>query len=276
MERSKRKRRVRRGRPALGDAEKRGLLQLGVCLVLFLTVFVGRDVFPDQTAQWRRELGQLLRQDTDFEAVFSHIGWAIAEEAPVLETLDEVWMEVFGARTEPLGHAEKTGREQAEQVLPVWSKIDWPEWTPPEPEAQPTALESELGLSESVTPVMGVLTSGFGMREHPIEGGEDMHRGIDLAAATGEEILAFSGGTVDYIGESEESGLYLQISHSDSVSTFYAHCSELCVQTGDQVSTGQVVAKVGSTGQSTGSHLHFALKRDGEHVDPTEYVEYIV
>ena len=122
---------------------------------------------------------------------------------------------------------------------------------------------------------MGVLTSGFGLREHPIDGETKPHEGIDLAAEIGTEVLAFADGTVDYIGESPAYGMYLQLRHENGVTTFYAHCSELCVQKGQKVSMGDVVAKVGDTGNTTGPHLHFELKRDGEFLDPQPYIDYV-
>ena len=78
---------------------------------------------------------------------------------------------------------------------------------------------------------------------------------------------------MDYIGESPAYGLYLQIQHAGGVTSFYAHCSLLCVQPGQQVAAGEKVAEVGDTGEVTGAHLHFELKVDGTLVDPAEYIQ---
>ena len=78
---------------------------------------------------------------------------------------------------------------------------------------------------------------------------------------------------VDYIGESPAYGLYLQIQHANGVTSFYAHCSRLCVQPGQQVAAGEKVAEVGDTGEVTGAHLHFEVKVNGELVDPSDYIE---
>ena len=103
-----------------------------------------------------------------------------------------------------------------------------------------------------------------------------MHEGIDIAAESGTGILAFADGKVNYIGESDAYGMYLQLQHDNGVTTFYAHCSELCVQKGERVKQGDLVARVGNTGVSTGPHLHFEVKKDGEFLDPKPYVEYLL
>lgn len=276
MERTGRNKRERGRRTALGERERRGLLQLLVCLILFLAVFLGRGVFPAQTRQWRSDLLETIRRDTDFRAVFTELGKAVAEEAPVLETLDQVWLEVFGGErygmTQPdVAACAVLRQETGESAAWVWQKPGL--MTSVQPAEEQTAAQRELGLSDSVTPVMGVLTSGFGIREHPIDGETKPHAGIDLAAEIGTEVLAFADGTVDYIGESPAYGMYLQLRHENGVTTFYAHCSELCVQKGQKVNMGDVVAKVGDTGNTTGPHLHFEMKRDGEFLDPQPYID---
>ena len=81
--------------------------------------------------------------------------------------------------------------------------------------------------------------------------------------------------TVEYIGENDDHGLYLQIDHGNGVKSFYAHCSKLCVSQGQTVAAGETVALVGSTGVSTGPHLHLEIKCNGVHVDPAYYVTFL-
>ena len=97
---------------------------------------------------------------------------------------------------------------------------------------------SALGVGETVTPALGWLSSGFGWREHPVDGEDRFHNGVDLAVNIGTEIKAFAAGTVDYIGESDIYGLYLQIRHAGGLTSFYCHCSKLCVQQGQVVAAG--------------------------------------
>lgn len=86
-------------------------------------------------------------------------------------------------------------------------------------------------------------------------------------------MLAFAAGTVEYIGESDSYGQYLQLRHDNGVATFYAHCSKLCVQQGQTVEAGEKVAESGATGEVTGPHLHFEMTKDGVRLNPAYYIE---
>ena len=135
-----------------------------------------------------------------------------------------------------------------------------------------TLEEVPINLEETTAPVMAVVSSPFGWREHPIEGGEKFHNGVDLAAPYGDPIGSFADGVVDYIGESPSYGQYIQVKHDGGVTSFYAHCSRLLAQPGQQVKAGETIAEVGDTGEVTGAHLHFELRVDGVLVDPLDYI----
>ena len=128
-------------------------------------------------------------------------------------------------------------------------------------------------MDETVTPALGWVSSTFGWREHPVDGEERFHNGVDLAVNSGTPVQAFAAGTVDYIGDSPEYGLYLQISHAGGLTTFYCHCSKLCVQQGQTVAAGEKVAESGATGNVTGPHLHFEMKLNGVRLNPLYYIE---
>lgn len=116
------------------------------------------------------------------------------------------------------------------------------------------------------------ITSKFGDRESPTEGASSSHQGVDIGALAGNGILAAASGTVTISTYSYSAGNYIMINHGGGVSTVYMHCSELLVSAGQEVTQGQVIAKVGSTGYSTGSHLHFGIRVNGSYVNPTNYV----
>lgn len=116
------------------------------------------------------------------------------------------------------------------------------------------------------------ITSGFGGRSSPTEGASSNHKGIDIGASTGSDILAAAGGTVTISTYSSSAGNYMMISHGGGVYTVYMHCSQRLVEVGDSVSQGQVIGKVGSTGYSTGPHLHFEIRSGGSNVNPSLYV----
>lgn len=103
-------------------------------------------------------------------------------------------------------------------------------------------------------------------------GASSYHQGIDIGASKGSPIYAAAGGTVTEAGYNSSRGNYVVISHGSGVSTVYMHCSALYVSAGDSVSQGETIAAVGSTGISTGPHLHFGVIEDGSYVNPRNYV----
>jgi len=117
-------------------------------------------------------------------------------------------------------------------------------------------------------PVNGAVTSGFGSRMHPILHRVIMHRGIDISAAAGTPIRAADGGTVIWSGSRGGYGLCVIIDHGGGMATVYGHCSRLAVGAGNSVRKGDVIGYVGSTGLSTGPHLHFEVRRDGSPINP--------
>ena len=117
-------------------------------------------------------------------------------------------------------------------------------------------------------PVKGRITSRFGYRRHPILGGRRFHTGVDIAAPRGTPIRAARGGMVIFAGWLGGYGKCVIIDHGDGYTTLYAHCSSICVSRGQRVSRGQVVGRVGSTGLSTGPHVHFEVRYRGRPVNP--------
>lgn len=115
------------------------------------------------------------------------------------------------------------------------------------------------------------VTSKFGMREHPLFGDERPHTGIDIGAQAGAEVIAADGGTVAVATYSSSYGNYVTIYHSNGDYTLYAHMSSLTVTAGQNVTQGDVIGYVGSTGWASGPHLHFEIRVNGSTVDPTSY-----
>ena len=116
------------------------------------------------------------------------------------------------------------------------------------------------------------LTSGFGMRTHPVLGGRRAHAGIDLAAPTGTPVYATADGVVSRADWYSSYGLYISVEHGASMQTRYAHLSRLAVAAGDNVKKGDLIGYVGSTGRSTGPHLHYEVRVDGLAVNPIPYM----
>lgn len=124
-------------------------------------------------------------------------------------------------------------------------------------------------------PLLGAyhISSPFGERVHPITGEEDFHEGVDLAAKRGTRICAIADGVVAASGYDETAGNYIRIDHGDGFLTLYAHCDRLIAKNGMQLRGGDVIAYVGTTGSSTGYHLHFAAKQEDSWFDPAHLLE---
>ncbi|AKH43352.1 murein DD-endopeptidase MepM/ murein hydrolase activator NlpD [Altererythrobacter atlanticus] len=126
--------------------------------------------------------------------------------------------------------------------------------------------EQRSGL---IAPVPGRITSRYGMRKHPILGYKRMHRGLDFKATYGTPIYAANDGRVEFSGRNGGHGNYVRIGHGSGLATGYSHMSRIAVKNGTQVKRGQVIGYVGSTGLSTGPHLHYEMYRNGKTVDPS-------
>ena len=127
-------------------------------------------------------------------------------------------------------------------------------------------------LVPSAAPVMGPVGSGFGFRNDPIDGRAALHTGLDFPAEIGTPIYAAAGGIVSNREWHPGYGEVLEIDHGNGLVTRYAHCSSIEVQVGTLVKRGQLVAKVGNTGRSTGAHLHFEVLLEGAPQDPARFL----
>ena len=140
--------------------------------------------------------------------------------------------------------------------------------------AQVERLNRTLALVPYRKPVIGEVefTSGFGVRSDPFLGRPAMHTGLDFRAASGDPVRATANGKVASSGWAGGYGRMVEIDHGNGLSTRYGHLSEINVKVGDQIKIGQVIGAVGSTGRSTGPHLHYETRIDGDAVDPQKFL----
>ena len=133
-------------------------------------------------------------------------------------------------------------------------------------------LEDELYL-EGRPITWGWLSSRYGYRSDPFTGKRTWHAGVDLAGKDGSDIISVAGGVVSYAGERYGYGNLVEIDHGDGLITRYAHCKTIKVNVGDVIQKGQVLALMGSTGRSTGPHVHFEVIRNGKSENPETYIK---
>ena len=130
----------------------------------------------------------------------------------------------------------------------------------------------ELATKPSLWPTNGEVTSGFGWRNSPFGGGSELHPGIDIANSMGTPIVATADGEVVQSGWSGGYGNIVQIDHGNGIATIYGHNSSILVNVGQSVIKGQVISYMGSTGKSTGPHVHYEVRVNGSAVDPISFL----
>ena len=188
---------------------------------------------------------------------------------------------------ELMEQSEEEQSQLAKEIANKKSEYDnakYQEWlaTSVPPTHKPGAPSYDTSGSTSTNNVGGIswkipinyshFTSPFGWRIHPIYGYQKFHYGVDLSASTGTPIYATRSGTVDIASYNGSAGYYVQINHGDGFRSIYMHMTHYVVSSGQYVSQGQVIGYCGSTGASTGPHLHFGISYNGSYVNPANYI----
>lgn len=128
-----------------------------------------------------------------------------------------------------------------------------------------------ISQTPAITPVKGILTSGFGYRADPLTHGSGNHQGVDIAAAPGQPVRASADGIVMRAGDLGGLGRAIYLAHGYGLTTRYGHLSRVEVKPGQRVKRGDIIGRVGNTGRSTGYHLHYEVRQDGDAVNPLVY-----
>lgn len=285
------------------------MLRLVACGGIFVALVAAKLLLPARMEAFNEKLSAAMERNMDVQAVFSAVGRAFSGEESVAGVYQAVFHpEERAVQTGALSPADSPPKMTARAVqlrdgaaLDVLRRFR-PE-TPSQAEAPETETETEgaggiqsasnlayvlysqenlpegvsmeqdrLGFDFCAPVTGGTLSSDFGYREHPTEGEERFHYGVDLAADTGTEVHSFADGTVTAVGDSSSYGRYCVVAHERGYSTLYAHCSRITVSSGTAVKRGQKIAEVGETGMATGPHLHFELQREGTYLNPIYYV----
>ncbi len=242
-----------------GDHKLNILLLQTVTVGVILAFGVGIRIFGGEAYV---KLSRWYHKNFDGITLASEVLTPKPEEpvkAPQVYTENEE--STYDEETEITDEYENTGEEYDEEIDgTVSGNITNPD------SVENTAVQS--GVNTFLRPTSGKIVSKYGYRVNPVTGIYCMHNGIDIAAEKGTDIYATLDGTVTLAGFSTTYGYYIIISHSENVETLYAHCSKLKVEKGDIVKKGDLIGLVGSTGRSTGPHLHFEIRVGGYRIDP--------
>ena len=291
--------------PDVKKPNQAAFVRLLASLVILGTALILRTFFPEQTKDF---LQKAVAGGLDYTAVLGDVGDSLrsfvlgvphpdemdraeaagGEDEPAFQEADEARItfdpeETYDPEKEP-PPGDHTGGIGGFDLPVLWADArfflsydDGEDDTLPLPFGmqKPDRVDytvHELPF-ETVLPAQGRLTSSFGYRIHPIYGDWRFHYGIDIANKTGTPIAAFADGIVAAVGKSNSYGNYLLIEHAGGYVSLYAHCQKITVQAGREVTRGQEIAAVGSTGITTGPHLHFELRCGSAFLDPAAYIE---
>ena len=180
----------------------------------------------------------------------------------------------------PTGGPEGDGEGVSAQIPDLSAQVSQLEQRVDLRESQLTALENVIlarELKKEIHPEgrpvsAGFISSYFGERSDPFDGREAFHKGVDFAGSVGSSVVAVAAGVVTWAGERSGYGKLIEINHGDGYVTRYAHNERTLVSVGQTVKRGEPVALMGSTGRSTGPHVHFEVLRNGRQVDPLSYI----
>ena len=244
---------------------------------------------------------ELEEEKASLEIVKEELNIAQAELEEKRVEADEILADLVATGEEYEKMMEDSEDKQAELLKEIakkesdYKKAKYQEWLatsvppttkPKPPSSKPSSSGSSGGSSNTGSTTTGGITwkkpisytmvsSPFGYRYHPISGKYKMHYGIDLAAPTGRPIYATRGGVVSYTGyEAGGAGNWVQINHGDGYRSVYMHMTKYVVKSGQNVSQGQLIGYCGSTGGSTGPHLHFGISYNGTYVNPANYMRF--
>lgn len=244
------------------DADKR----------LFEEYKTARENTEKVKAEYEGTLQQLGEKQETLEAEKAELE---AQIAAAVEVINQLENDIEAAKAE---YAKAAAAEAAAQasINAIIAQMQAEEEAARQEAAENNQQYTGTGSTATGTyiwpcPSSTYVTSAFGMREHPLFGDERPHSGIDIAGSAGSEVLAADSGTVAVATYSSSYGNYVTIYHSNGDYTLYAHMSSLAVTAGQNVTQGDVIGYVGSTGWATGPHLHFEIRVNGSTVDPLSY-----
>lgn len=263
----------------------------GVVLLILASFFLSAQFFSDRVDA--RELAELRAENEKLREKYEQMRWNITEVENRYDELvqkeiairslfnlpevnaEERQLGVGGPTSPRFDRLSETQREavvteqQVDRLLTL-SAFELEKFS--EVEQDLGKLQERLNHTPSIWPSTGWISRGYGMKYDPFTGMKQMHRGIDVANHTGTPIIAAADGRVTRVGRNGGMGKTVVIDHGYGFVTRYAHLSDYKVKRGQRVSRGEVIGLMGSTGYSTGPHLHYEVLRNGKSLNPMNYI----
>lgn len=298
-------------RTARGHTEKNNayvngkIIKIAFCALILLAGMAVKFGFGDSKLQ--EDISKIVNGSFDYKHAAETIGRAVSGEEGIISVFKDLTQEpveqasakiekkeedmseqiidedFYGTYTTPDGKKatevqplDFTEQTEIEKLSFEMSEAELSDDTKAEPFVIPPPSNcsyENVALSFKTTvPVYGKITSPYGYRDHPFGGDAGFHTGMDIAAAKGSAVKAFAAGKVLQASTNKVYGNYVLLEHSDGIRSFYGHNSKLNVKAGQRIKMGQKIAEVGSTGLSTGPHLHFEVRKGSVRLNPKYYI----
>lgn len=248
---------------------KKMILQIAICMMIYLIFYLiqnGQYLFSEEVIQGAKEI---LAQDLNIETLTKQIeGWFQSQEEGEKQTDDAIG----GANEEGNAILENFQVNGTENTNTIAQEEQYQEEasTVNQMEEDANFVKQNYSL---IKPLSGTITSRFGLRNPTTPTVPKYHTGLDIAANTGTVIIAAMDGTVELASSEGDYGNHLKIVNGE-VMTLYAHCNTLYVKEGEEIKQGQQIAEVGATGNVTGAHLHFEIRRNNRYINPEYVLEF--
>lgn len=212
----------------------------------------------------KREYAQMSKHFTEMESTMASLKQSESQFRKLFS---------LGSRKEVLKNLDSSAEDGSIDVEGLKKQIDSSMAAVEEIRKYLARQQDVFHITPSGWPAGGKISSGFGMREHPLSGGRKFHTGIDITVPRGTPLHATADGVVSFAERSGGSGNIVVIEHGQGLSTVYAHNTKNTVRPGQAVKRGEVIAYSGSTGVSTGPHVHYEVWRNGQSVNPAPFLE---
>lgn len=275
------------GMRSLADGIIRGNWKGIGCLAAQLGVGLGKNFVQDSIARLGKHLGKIVSKkypswqphvnnifDKVSSVASSRLGTIVGQTlSSLLGTFCSSLGKTFSVACTP--HSRSRVQLPAAPTPPELPAFIPVEFSMSDHTATPMHMQPQAHQIAFIPPTKGgIVTSRFGLRDHPVTGEKKLHKGIDIAAPTGTPIYAAASGKVTFAGSKSGYGNVVFIDHGQGYQTRYAHCERILVSQDQEVRAGDQIATVGNTGTSTGPHLHFEIRRNGEALDPENFISF--